>query len=117
MRPPDARAPSPADHGALTIAQTAAAFTRIADAIGGGKEAQLEPAFLHARRLSESASGDDQLDAEARQLFANLATAVEAWRSNWPRLGRQQDFRAAVTREAGQWARKLERLAQQTLTR
>lgn len=111
--PRDAREPSPADPSARTLAQIATAFARIAQDVGSTAAADPSSALAEAKQRCESGAGDRQLAADVRQLLGNLATAVEVWQSVWPRLGRQGDFRAAVIREAGQWARKLELLAQQ----
>jgi hypothetical protein len=50
---------------------------------------------------------------EAGSLLAHLQTALGAWHDVWPRLGRQADFRRAVTREAGLWSRRLTDATQQ----
>lgn len=109
MRPHDAREPLPAEHGAGLIAQAAAAFSRIAKRLEGAEDPA--PAFTEARQLCEAASSDAVLDAEARQIFQDLVTAVETWRTVWPRLGGRSEFRGAVIREAGQWARRLKCLS------
>ena len=49
--------------------------------------------------------------AEVTQALAQIKTAAETWRSVWPRLGHQRDFRGAVAREARLWSQRL--LAQQ----
>ena len=110
------REPSPADVRHRLVAQAAAAFARIADH-AGGRAGEVTQALADGRQACQTAAGDQAVDADTRQLFANLATAVEAWQSVWPRLGGQGEFRAAVIREAGQWARKLELLATQHVVR
>lgn len=107
-----ARKPLPAEPGAGAVAQAAAAFACIAEAVGAKAEG-LDRAFLEARQACAAGAGDAWLDAESRQTLANLVTAVEAWQAVWPRLGAQGEFRAAVIREAGQWAQKLDALAKQ----
>lgn len=49
---------------------------------------------------------------EAKELLPNLVTALQTWRTVWQHLGRQQDFRLAVAREARQWSTRIGELAQ-----
>ena len=44
---------------------------------------------------------------EIREVFAQIQKAVETWKSVWPRLGSQQEFRSAVVREARAWSNRL----------
>jgi hypothetical protein len=73
----------------------------------------MEAQVLDTLRQAESAcapSGDGR-STECRAALAQLSTALEAWRTVWPRLGTDHEFRAAVVRECGMWARRLRALA------
>ena len=62
-----------------------------------------------ARKLSESGAS-----TETRTLAAQLTTALQTWRTVWPRMGSQREFRSAVAREAVQWAKRLSPAAPKT---
>ena len=84
-----------------------AQFQRIADAIEQRQPNQLvTEAFRAAQALCAEVTVHEP-DAAARTLLTNVQTALETWQAVWPRLGAQQEFRQAVAREAGLWARKL----------
>jgi hypothetical protein len=71
----------------------AAAFEALAAAIDQGRtEAQLEALFDQALAVCDA---------------ADLRTVLTTWRDVWARMGRRPEFRQAVAREAGLWARRL----------
>ena len=47
--------------------------------------------------------------AQTQRQLGQLQQALETWQTVWPRLGSQQEFRLAVTREARLWAKRLAR--------
>ena len=81
-------------------------------AIASGVEAHQQNAAL-MRLFSEAAAACQRAVGEAsgdtRRLLTNVATALDTWRQVWPRLGAQTEFRAAVAREAGFWAKRFAR--------
>ena len=102
--------PSPRNTPASQLAQAAEACERIASTVGArGAEAQVLEILRHAESAC-AASGDGH-DPQCRAALAQLATALETWRTVWPRLGKDPEFRAAVVRECGTWARRLHALA------
>ena len=90
------------DHGRLE-----AQFQRIADAIEQRASDRLVTETLETARALCAETAAQTSDAAARTLFTNVRTALETWHTVWPRLGAQKEFRQAVAREAGLWARKL----------
>jgi hypothetical protein len=82
-------------------------FAAISEGILGGRtDVSIQEAISAAETLAQQLSGSGGTQ-EARQLSANLVIALEAWRTVWPRMGTQREFRAAVAREAALWAKRL----------
>ena len=91
------------------LERIAAQFARIAACVEERRDdAELADTLRETRALCEWAAQPPSASAE---LFTNLTTALETWRTVWPRLGRQPEFRQAVAREAGRWARHVAALA------
>ena len=88
-----------------------AQFQRIVDAIEQRQSDQLVTETLETARALCAETATHASDAAARTLFTNVRTALETWQAVWPRLGAQKEFRQAVAREAGLWARKLGELS------
>ena len=94
------------DHAALETQ-----FQRIADAIEQRVSDRLVTETLETAQALCAEATAHAPDAAARTLFTNVHTALETWQAVWPRLGAQKEFRQAVAREAGLWARKLGELS------
>ena len=86
-------------------------FQRIADAVEQRQSDRVVTEALKAAHALCAEAAAQAQGAAARTLFTNVQTALETWQTVWPRLGRQREFRQAVTREAGLWSRKLGELA------
>jgi len=92
------------------LSRLAAAFGRIASSI---EERQPEGAVgkaLHTTQVLCTAAASGAPSTEIKALLTNVQRALETWRTVWPRLGGQREFRQAVAREANLWARKLSEL-------
>lgn len=88
-----------------------AQFKRIADAIEQRQpDSHVVEALTAAHALCVTAAAHAQT-AQIRTVLTNVQTALDTWRTVWPRLGTRTEFRQAVAREAGLWARKLGELA------
>lgn len=88
-----------------------AQFQRIADAVEQRQSDSLViEALTTTHALCVTAAAHAQT-AQARTVLTNVQTALETWRTVWPRLGAQKEFRQAVAREAALWSRKLQALA------
>lgn len=93
------------------LSEVAEAFAALAACI---EEPGTEPAVIERVRLAESACERAVVRAgvtAAGRLLTNVQQALETWRTVWPRLGAQREFRAAVVREARLWARRFEEAA------
>lgn len=94
------------------IRQVAANFEQIASSI----EAAQSPAAMCA--LLEQTMAWCRQPAgrvgQAEMLLSNLATALQAWRQVWPRMGTDREFRLAVAREARRWSTQLQAFAAHT---
>ena len=75
-------------------------------------ETALADAFAKTRDACRAAA---IRSSEAQPLLRNLTTALEAWRTVWPRLGQQREFRQAVVREARMWQHRFQELARSTV--
>ncbi len=109
MAATDPRNASPSEGLPTAVDRAAESFAHLATCVMG-REA--DAAVLAA--LTETRTRCDAASAERpgqRALFVNLQTALSTWQQVWPRLGGQGEFRAAVAREAEQWAKKLTGLA------
>ncbi len=91
---------------ASQAARAAAGIEEIASAIDGRRpDAVLIELLGAANALCERAAATQT--AEGKVALTTLATALQTWQQVWPRLGREQDFRLAVAREARLWAKRL----------
>lgn len=88
-------------------------FGRIAAAIEARQPDTVVADALNTTHALCAAAASGARSAEARELLTNVQTALETWRTVWPRLGAQREFRQAVAREADLWSRRLQALAQQ----
>ncbi len=70
------------------------------------RDADVTDAIDRAASLAQELSRTVKAD-RAQALSSNLKTALETWRTVWPRMGKRQEFRLAVAREAALWARRL----------
>jgi len=94
------------------LAAIAAQFAEIAAAIERGRSDKgVAEAFTQIQNACGTAG---KRSSGSQTLLANMTTAVETWRTVWPRLGHQREFRQAVVREANMWARRFEELAKST---
>lgn len=102
--------PSPSSHASHQAVQAAEACERVASTVS---ERKADAQVLGMLRQAESAcaASGDGIGPDRRTALAQLAAALEAWRTVWPRLGKDPEFRAAVVRECGTWARRLRALA------
>ena len=90
----------------MSVVHAAAQVAEIASAIEARRpDAVLLEGFGAARTACERAAAEETLEAKAA--LTNLATALKTWQEVWPRLGREQDFRLAVVREARLWSKRL----------
>ena len=81
-------------------------MTEIASGIEGDlSDAALTELFGAARTSCERAAATQT--AETRMALTNVATALQTWEQVWLRLGREQDFRLAVAREARLWSKRI----------
>lgn len=69
-------------------------------------DATLAQLLSRAQTLCEQAAHVERSTTLTAMLM-NLKTALETWERVWPRLGRRQEFRAAVAREARLWSHRL----------
>ena len=92
------------------VAQIAGHFGQVASSIRTN-----EPAEAVTRLCGEAQQRCEWAVAQSRgelqRLLLNVQTALRTWREVWPRLGHQQEFRAAVSREAERWSKRLQVLA------
>ncbi len=84
----------------------AAAVAQITSTINARQpETNVLKALRDAQVLCEEVGG--QSAGELQILVQQLNTVLDAWQRVWPRMGQQQDFRLAVSREAELWSRRL----------
>lgn len=87
-------------------AEVSVHFEAIAAAIETGRPtAVLSDAFAKTQALCERVA-EEERSAELKELLTNVQRALQTWREVWSRLGATREFRAAVSREARQWAKR-----------
>ena len=96
---------------ASNLAEVAAHFAGIASGIEAATaQADVMALMEDAERFCSQATLSQS--GELKELLSNLVTALHTWQAVWPRLGKQQEFRLAVAREARQWSARIGELAQ-----
>ena len=93
------------------LVQLASQFGRIAAAIEARQPDRVLSDVLNTTQALCAAAAPGAPSAEAGTLLTNVQTALETWRTVWPRMGERVEFRQAVTREAALWAKKFQSLA------
>ena len=119
MAGPDPREQFQREYPARRFAEMASAFERVASTISERKpQTQIMQVLRDAQSLCEAVASDVGSDVETTALLVNLRTAVETWRTVWPKLSKDPEsgpsFRSAVVRECGLWSRRLHSLAKTT---
>ena len=91
--------------------EVAEAFAALASCVEArSTEAEVSQQIRLVRSVCERAAVHAP-GTEAGRLLSNVQQALETWRTVWPRLGAQQEFRAAVVREARLWAKRFQEAA------
>lgn len=82
-----------------------ACFAAIAERIERGQDGEsLFDLFKETqKRCAEKAASGS---SEKQESFTQVQQALETWKTVWPKLGSQREFRLAVAREARLWARR-----------
>ena len=87
--------------------EVSARFAAIAAGIDARREdAALLKCFEDAQMSCAQAAEGEAPSSQDKHLLANVQTALLTWRTVWPRLGAQPEFRAAVSREAHAWSKR-----------
>lgn len=82
-------------------------FLEIAEAVGKRSPPQTIEKLL-SKLCQECESAARQFTTkEAQAAFIQVQQALETWKSVWPKLGSQPEFRSAVVREARAWSNRL----------
>ena len=110
----DASDPFLRDSPTQQLSRIAAGFARIVSCLTQPASPDEVTAVLAETQTLCERAADVPHEAEVRNLLPNLKTAVMTWRQVWPRLGEQREFRQAVLREAGLWARRLDAMARRS---
>lgn len=92
------------------MASIAEQFVEVADLVEKHATPQaIEKLLARLRTDCESAAAGAGSKA-AKETLAHVQQALDTWKSVWPRLGAQKEFRAAVVREARAWSNRLKDL-------
>ena len=90
----------------------AASFSRIASEIRGRRPAEAVTETLRETEAFCDWAAPEERAADLKALLPHLKTALETWRTVWPRMEHREEFRLAVAREADLWSRRLKELAE-----
>ncbi len=101
----------PAHGAADQLRQLAERLRQLADAAAPGQPIARAATMMKSAQTSCAIAPDIVLPPAAGEALERVDTALTTWQDVWTRLGRQTEFRQAVSREAGAWAKRLSVLA------
>ena len=93
------------------LVQLAAQFGRITASIEARQPDRIVTDEMRTTQALCAAAAPGAPSAETSTLLTNVQTALETWRTVWPRMSGRAEFRRAVTRETALWAKKFQALA------
>jgi len=92
-------------------------FSRISSEIHERRPAEAVTDLLKETEAFCDWAAPEERAAELKALLPQLKTALETWRTVWPRMEQREEFRLAVAREAALWAKRLTALAEGSASR
>ena len=85
-------------------------FLEVADQVEKhGSPQAIEKLMAKLRQDCAGAAGRSA-SQEAKAVLGQVQQALDTWKSVWPRLGQQKEFRMAVVREARAWSTRMNNL-------